>query len=266
MKRITAGFALAALAIAACGVDSGGIDLPDDGDTPILQVKSEGGFAPVEFILGQGPTYTLLANGRLISEGPVIAIHPGPLVPNYQVATINDDQMRSVLDMVSKIGLLEMIDEFDDTNTRTVADATTEVVTYWDENGAHRYSVYALGLVASDAVRPETTSFQELLVLLDQLATQTSTAYVADQVQYVVGPGWNDPDFTEIQDWPLSNSDFGGWKTLPNGWRCQVQSGPVPSVFTQANSATLWSDPEGGEPLKVLVRPLLPGEELCLGN
>lgn len=270
MRRITSGLLFVAVGLAACGVPGGSIALPTDGDTPVLQVRSEGGFAPVEFILSQGPRYTLLADGRLISEGPVIEIYPGPLVPNYQVTNINPDQMRSVLDLIEAMGLPDMVDEYDDTNTSTVADANTEVVTYWDDDGAHKYSVYALGLVDVSEMRPPTASFQELIELLDELASSgSSISYTASQVQYVVGVGFTDPDFPDVRDWPLDNEDFLGWKTLPNGWMCQVRSGAVPAVFADATSTTQWTHPDesvDAEPFKILVRPLLPGEETCFGN
>ena len=266
MKRITAGLALAAMTLSACGVDAGGIDLPGKDASPVLQVRSEGGFAPVEFVLGRGPRYTLLADGRLIYEGPVIAIHPGPLVPNYQVAPVNDDQMREVLAAVERMGLPAMTEEADDTAASRVADATTEVVTYWDDDGTHRYSVYALGIDIDLPRPPETEAFADLLVLLDQIAASGSAgAYEADQVQYVVGPGFADLS-SDLRDWPLPNADFSGWKTLPNGWMCQVQPGAVPAVFDDATVETQWTHPETGEPMKLLVRPLLPGEEICFGN
>ncbi len=266
MKRMTVGLLAAALAISAC-VAGDGIALPEEDGSPLLQVRSEGGFAPIEFILGHGPRYTLLTDGRLISEGPVPAIYPGPLVPNYQVTTIDEDQMRSVLDLVEAIGLPDMIDTFDDVNTNTVADATTEIVTYWDAGGSHRYSVYALGLIDNPSVRPETASFQNLVNLLDQLASQgESTGYVADRVQYVAGPGFSDPDFAEVLGWPLDNEDFDSWAMLPNGWACLVLGGEVPGLFFEADNATLWTNPEGGDDLKLLVRPLLPGEEACFSG
>ena len=263
MNRITTAVLVAAMTVSACGVDVGGIDLPGDDDSPVLQVRSEGGFAPVDFILGQGPRYTLLGDGRLIYEGPVIAIFPGPLLPNYQVTTITDDQMRSVLDAIERMRLPEMTDQIDDSANSRVADATTEVVTYWDDSGAHRYSVYALGIDLDLPRRAETQAFADLLVLLDQLAASGSSGfYTADQVQYVVGPGFADLS-SDLRDWPLANSDFAGWKTLPNGWMCQVQPGAIPSVFNGATVETQWAHPETGEPLKLLVRPLLPGEEPC---
>ena len=267
MKQLRTGLLLVAVTISACAIDAGGIDLPGKDDSPVLQVQSEGGFAPVEFVLGRGPRYTLLADGRLISEGPVIAIFPGPLVPNYQVVSISDDQMRSVLEAVDRMGLPEMTNEMDDSAASRVADATTEVVTYWDDAGVHRYSVYALGIDIDVPRRAETQAFGDLLNLLDQLVASGNDPgpYVADQVQYVAGPGFADLS-SDLREWPLANSDFSGWKTLPNGWMCQVQPGTVPAVFDDATVETQWAHPETGEPMKLLVRPRLPGEEICFGN
>ena len=107
-RKIVALVVAVSLGLTACGVETGGVELPTDPDASVVQVRSEDGFAPVEWVLGRGPTYTLLADGRLISEGPVIAIYPGPLLPNYLVGQINVDQMNSVLELVDKIGLPEM--------------------------------------------------------------------------------------------------------------------------------------------------------------
>lgn len=266
MKKLTLGLLAAVLAISACGVDgSQQIELPDNPNTAVLQVRSDGGFAPVEWILSRGPRFTLLADGRLIHEGPTITIYPGPLLPNYQVVTITDDQMASVLSLVQEIGLPDMADEKDDTNAQTVADATTEVVTYWDEAGSHTYSVYALGLVPNPTSR-STAAFAELLNLLDELSFQGDAApYEAERVQVIAGFGFVDPDFQNVRDWPLDNTDVEDWTEFPNGWTCKVFGPEMLDSFTDANQATQWSNPVG-DPLTLLVRPLHPGEEPCFGN
>src|SRR3970040_1350886 len=58
-----------------------------------------------ELTRGRGPTYTLLADGRLIFDGPVIAIYPGPLLPNYQIARLGEEQLDEILALVERIGL-----------------------------------------------------------------------------------------------------------------------------------------------------------------
>lgn len=268
MRRRTLGLlALASFVLTACGGDSGKAERPADPDAPLLQVRSEGGFAPIEMVLGRGPTYTLLADGRLIHSGPVIAIYPGPLLPNYLVIQINDDQMNTVLELIDEIGLPDMVEERDEENGENVADATTEVVTYWDAEGAyHRYYVYALG-IDPNPPNPSTKAFSELLVVLDQLAASgEAVAYEAERAQVIAGAGFADPDFLDIRDWPLEDTDFSDWETLPNQWTCKAYGPDILDTFSDASQNTQWTHPDpmmDAPPFTLLVRPLHPGEPDC---
>ena len=248
--------------VAACGggdIDGGAVG----DDEALLQITSEGGFAPVEFALANGPRYTLLGDGRLIYQGLTTLEYPGQLVPPFMVATLDSNQMGAVLAMVDDIGLPDIDDEVDDEAMNMVADATTEVVTFWDENGAHRLAVYALCLEESPSARNE--AFLELIQTFDQFTAETpAEPYVADQVRVIAGPGAVDPEFEDVRPWPLPDTDFSDWETLPNGWHCQVVEGAVPDAFESATQATTWEHPDGtSEPLLLLVRPLLPGEPDC---
>jgi hypothetical protein len=71
-----------------------------------------------------------------------------------------------------------------------------------------------------------------------------------------------DPEFEDTRDWRLESSDLSTWQELPNGWLCMTTDGPVPDVFDDATQATTWVHPERGQ-MKLLVRPLLPGEPDC---
>lgn len=267
MKGKTIGLlAATALVIAACGQEPG-IGAPDDPDAPVLQVRSEGGFAPVELVLGRGPTYTLLADGRLLYQGPSIAVYPGPLVPHYQVSQISEAQMDSVLGLVEEMGLPGMVDERDDEHGQTVADATTEVVTYWDSDGEHRYSVYALGIDPNPA-NPATEGFAELMVLLDELtAASDAGVFEPDRVQVIAGPGFNQSD-TELLEWPFADTDLNDWDSLPNGWQCKVHDPDILDSFEGVLQNAVWShpDPANGDILTLLVRPLHPGEPDCFDS
>lgn len=266
MRRRAFGLALAVgLTIAACGDPDRSAELPADADQPVIQVTSEGGFAPVEYILAQGPRYTLLADGRLISEGPQIAIYPGPLLPNYMVTQVNEDQMNTVLDLVDEMGLADIEEEIDDSLASMVADATTEVVTYWDLEGTtHRYGVYALGLEPLED--PASMALADLLVVLDQLAASEAVSYEGERVRVVGGMGFTDPDFVDIREWPLPETDFSDWTAYPNGWMCQVYRSDVLPAFEDASQVTQWTPPgdnAGSAPLSLVVRPLHPGEPDC---
>ncbi|HEU4894222.1 MAG TPA: hypothetical protein VFT85_00165 [Acidimicrobiia bacterium] len=247
--------------VAACG--GAGDDVGVGDDEAVLQITSEGGFAPVEFALANGPRYTLLGDGRLVYQGYVTLEYPGRLVPLYQVATLDSNQMRAVLAMVDDIGLPDIEDETDDDAMNMVADATTEVVTFWDENGVHRLAVYALGIEESPSERNQ--AFLELIQTFDQFTAEApAEPYVAEQLRVVAGPGTVDPQFEDTRPWPLPDTDFSDWETLPNGWHCRVIDGPTPDDFESATQATTWEHPDGvSEPLLLLVRPLVPGEPDC---
>ena len=113
MKRYIILILALALVVAACGGDEAG-----DGSTTtsttlpptkagerILEVRFEGGFAPVEFLFSQTPRFTLFGDGRLVFEGPTAAIFPGPLLPNLQVVDIGVEGLSDVLSAVAASGL-----------------------------------------------------------------------------------------------------------------------------------------------------------------
>ena len=265
MKRTTGLLLAAIVTLSACGSPST-VQLPSDPDAPVLQIRSEGGFAPVEWILGRGPSYTLLGDGRLIHQGPTIAIFPGPLLPNYLVSQLNEDQMNTVLDLIERIGLPNMDRVVDDSQNSFVADATTEVVTYWDENGEHSFGVYALGIEPNPS-DSRVAAFADLLVVMDQLAFQGDSAqFEPDRVRITAGVGFVDPEFEDVRTWPLGKTDFSGWFEYPNGWTCKVFGPEVLDLFVDATQSTTWLHPDpmmDAPSFKLLVRPLHPGEPDC---
>ena len=247
------------LVVVAC---SGGGSVGIDDDEPVLQIVSEGGFLPVEVSLNNGPRYTLLGDGSLIYQGAQTLEYPGRLVPPYMVATLDDNQLNAILAMVDDIGLPDIDDEIDDSAASSVADASTDVVTFWDENGVHRYGVYALGVQESPTER--NAAFLELIQTLDQFVGQADAGpFVAERVRVIAGEGFVDPEFEDVKGWPLEG-DLSGWELLPNDWQCTVIHGPVPAIFDGATQATTWEHPDGiSDPLTLLVRPLHPGEPDC---
>jgi hypothetical protein len=255
--------ALAALAVvmSACGGNSGGVDIADD--EPVLRISAEGGFLPVEVSLNTGPRYTLLGDGSLIYQGVQTLEFPGRLVPPYMVARLDDNQLNAILAMVEDIGLSEIDHEVDNSAQEFVADASTEVITYWDEAGEHRYEVYALGLEESPSER--NAAFLDLIETLDRFTAEApAEPYVADRARVVAGEGFVDPEFEDIRAWPLEGTDLSEWVTLANGWQCTVIDGPVPTVFEEATQTTTWEHPDGtSDALLLLVRPLHPGEPDC---
>lgn len=252
---------LFALVLTACGGDSGvGVD-PDE---PVIQIRYEGGFVPMEMAMNTGPTYTILGDGRLIYPGAITMQYPGPLyVPNW-VAQLGESQMTAVLAMVNRIGVPDIVDETDDSAMNVVADASTTVITFWDEEGEHRYAVYALGFEESPSA--ENQAFSELVETLGQFTAEApSEPYEPEQVRIIAGPANIDPAFVDTRPWPLDDDDLSTWSETPNGWHCKDFDASVLDSLGAANQATTWEHPDGtSDPLTFLVRQLHPGEADCL--
>lgn len=272
IKVLVATFIIGALALSACG--SGEVlDQPDVSKSSVLfQVSSEGGFVPVEWNLGRGPTFTLTDDRRLVFPGVTTLEYPGKLIPNYQVGHLSDEQFAEVRRLLDEMDLGSVTDEHDG-SVVNVADASTEVIRYWDDEGVHRYSVYALGI--TDEPRSErTAAFSELFEYLHEIsATIDAEEYQPQQIRVVAGPDYEgqDPQFIDIRAWPLEGEnpeDWAEFATIAEDqvWTCKVFEGSVAETFSEATQATRWMHPtESGDAqnFNLLVRPLHPGEEGC---
>ncbi|MGF1616922.1 MAG: hypothetical protein ACFCU2_03835 [Acidimicrobiia bacterium] len=258
-----------ALLLPACG--SGEVLGPPDstpGD-PLLQIHSEGGFVPVEWNLGNGPTFTVTNGGEFVFPGVTTLEYPGRLVPSYFSGQLNDDQMARVIELLTAMGIAEIDDEHDD-SVDNVADASTEVIRFWDENGVHKYSVYALG-ITDDPASETTAAFADLVDYLHELVgTIESTEYQPERVRVVAGTyqGGFDSDFERIEDWPLEGENPDEWETFAtiaeDGWTCKAFDGTILDVFADARQTTIYTHPDdSGGQVQLLVRPLHPGEADC---
>jgi hypothetical protein len=265
--RVTALLGALALAVAACAPGTGDdIDLPNDPDAIVLQVRYEGGFAPIEYLLAAGPQYTLLADGRLIHEGPVVASYPGPLVGGYLVTQLDEKAMDAILDLVVDVGLPNIDFEYDDSAADRVMDAGNAVATYWDDQGKHVYSVYALGL-GDFSSRRSTKALDDLVALLKHLTVVgASTPYEPARIQVLAGIGLTNPEFDDVRDWPLTDTGLSSWTPVAESWVCRTYGPEVLDLFADATEVTRWRQPDsatGAESLTLLVRPLHPGEPDC---
>jgi hypothetical protein len=267
MRRTIGVAAAALLVVAACGSGEQGIVVPSDPDAPVLQLRSEGGLAPIEASLSSGPTYTLLADGRLIHQGPVIEIYPGPLLPNTQVTQATEEQMGEILDLIEAVGLPDMVAERDDSAAHTIADGTTEILTYWDAEGAHTYSVYALWMHPDPG--PTTAAAIDLVEAVSEASySGISEEYIGDRVRVTLGVSTvvPEPGFEDIRPWPLPGEDPATWEQLENGFSCTVLGPEAFEPFRDATQLTQWlhPDPMMDAPLFMLsVRALHPGEPDC---
>lgn len=266
MRNITAGVALLAAVASACTAPSGSgtttTVVPPD--AVVLTVAWEGGFVPVEFLVGRGPRYVLLADGRLVLEGPVPTIYPGPLLPSYVVTRLDEATMERVGELVDEIGFAGF-DELRNTDAAArVADAATDVVTWFDANGPHVFAVYALGLVETSD--PRVASLAELVRTLERAASSgESEPYEGDRLIVHVAAGAGDPEFPDTRPWPLPDPPGALGPTDFDGWECAVYEGEEAQrlihLFSDATQVTTWT--HDGVEHRILARPLLPGETGC---
>ncbi len=273
--RASAIVASVALLLAACG--SNEVVTPPNGpegdpDAPLIQIRSVGGFAPITAMLGQGPTYTVTWGGQLITLGPSVDSFPGELVPLYLEADLTEEQEAEISRLIDEMGIADITEEHDN-SVINVADATTEVIVYWDDAGTHRYSVYALGL-SDQTVPARTQSFSELIEFLGSITgTLDTSAYEPKSVQIIAGAyyGGFDPELEDLRPWPLDGEDPDEWDlytTIGEDqiWTCKTFGSEVLTTFADATQTTTWVHPSplvDAQNLQLLVRPLHPGEPGC---
>lgn len=267
MKHALVLLTVVSVTFAACdGEQSAETTTPDDPDAVVLTVTSEGGFVPVEFNLDRMPRHVLTADRSLYNQGPTTEEFPGPILPNVQVTTVDEDTYREVMDLVDGLGLADIEERVDDTGSDRIADASTEFITYYDDDGAHRYGFYALGMAGGGSTDRLLAS--EIVEILDQATlTGDSRTYQPERLQVAAGPPMEvDEANRTIEEWPLAIS-FTEMEEWGMGWRCTGFTGPEVSelveVFFSANQATVWE--EGDDRFAIRARPLLPGETAC-GN
>lgn len=270
MRRTLITALVAALIVAACGGGSGlesELKLRDDPGSVLLMVKDEGGFVPIEFLVGQGPRLVVMRDGTVITPGPMIEIYPGPMLASYQQSQLDEEMLLFVLEELDALDFAAIDREVNDEAANSVADAPTTVVTFFNQDGAHIFSVYALG-IGSQVSDARVGILANLVDRISQASFGvTSSPYEWDAIQVMAGIGQNppDPEFSTTRPWPLPVSFDEMSETTGFGWRCASFEGAdaetLLTEFQQANQLTLWDD--GTAEYQLAVRPLFSGEEPC---
>ena len=281
MKRHATSLALISLLLAACGTTSGAATTvaatTDTTPVPttlpaaeeaVLVVEDVGGFVPIEFALGRGPRYVLTSDGRLIFQGPMIEIFPQPLWPNYQVRQLTDEELDLVMDSILATGIDQITDEVDDNSANIIADASTTVITYNDEQGSHRFEVYALDI--GEGQSEQVQRLAGLVRVLDGVASAEGEVaeLEPERVQVIAQEAVPTGDeFEQVVEFPIDD-DPASWGDLEGqqGIKCASFEGEDAEAlvegFKEANAATLFE--AGDTTWRVYPRPLLPGEEPCV--
>jgi hypothetical protein len=249
-------------------------ELPDDGAALVLRVEYVGGFVTPATLASRLPSYSLYADGRLITDGPIEMIYPGPALPNVQMQQLDAARVQALADRALAAG----VGETTDLGSPSIADMPSTRFTLTTAEGTVVREVYALtdeGLrddAAETGLTEEQvagrTRLRELLSALFDVGQQPPPVapYVPEAVAAVAVP-WIDPEDDLAhpeQPWPgpeLPGEAAGG----PLDVGCVVATGgqaaAVLAAAATANAATPWVS--GGTRWSVAFRPLLPDESGC---
>ncbi|MCW2533440.1 MAG: hypothetical protein JWP62_3010 [Blastococcus sp.] len=267
------------LGLAACG-ERGGTGAPAPATTVVpaaaeglvLRVEYTGGFISPSVLVSRLPIVSVYADGRVISEGPVAAIHPGPALPNVLEGQIDQGAVQDLVNRAMAAGVAETAD----LGSPPVADAPSTRFTVVTASDTYVREVYALwetpageGTAGGVSAEQEAAraKLSELLTALTDAAAGESQAYEADAVAAIASP-WLDPEDGLEQPqvaWPgpaLPGEPTGG----PPDVGCVTATGDQAQALLaaagSANSATPWVTADDTR-WSVIFRPLLPDESGC---
>ena len=282
MRTLVVAVIVIALLASACGRGGngprdGGIDHPTGSDELVLRVEIVGGFVPVDYTLRALPGMSLYGDGRLVVEGPVIEIYPGPALPNLQVTRLSEEGVEAILGAARAAGLTDgdatydypCVEDAGTTRFTVVADGRTSVV-----------SAYALGFEdgggcggdVDTGARAALADFQAKLGGLRGWLPDGSIGreetYVPTEMRVYVQSYRGEPELPQPPiEWPLEPGldAFGeAVEVLPEA-RCGLVSGEdLSSVLADAagaNQLTPWTT--GTREFALVFRPLLPDEHGC---
>ncbi|WP_285686996.1 hypothetical protein [Actinoplanes sp. NBRC 103695] len=274
--------ALALIALSACArTDAGGGSGDDAGAAPsssapetaaglVLRMTQEGGFVPAERIVGRIPEVSVYSDGRVITEGPVPAIYPGPAMPNLQVTTISPDEVAGLAKKAQDAG----VRTGSDLGQPNVADAPNTRIDVIVDGATQSVSVAALGM--EQANDPRLTPAQrearaKLSAFIDKVrefgASAQSKPYAAEKIAALAQPYVKQDDGLPGAFAPVAwtGPALPGEFLNPNvKIGCVIADGPAVLAATQqakANQQTPWTS--GKEQFRITFRPLLPDEAGC---
>jgi hypothetical protein len=269
-----------ALLLATCGADdsevttgeppppAGGDQRAADSDAVVLSITDVGGFVRPDRTFTNEPRLLVTSDGRLIQNGPVIAIYPGPLLPNLLQRSITEAGIQRLIDLADEHGLLG-----DVTYTRpdNIADAADTVVTITGDGATFEHRAYALGL-GGGPDGGETDAARARLFDFVVAATDLTSDPAADEIgpeepyrsdSYLIrasgaenaGPTGDAPIDIEptLVDWP-SDAPV---RLAASAECAEVPTNRIARMFEDANQLTRFVD--DGVAYSLAVTPLVPG-------
>ena len=246
---------------------------PGGDDALVLRVAAAGGFVPPDQLVGRLPQTSVYADGRVIFNGPVPAIYPGPALPNLQWGTLSPAALQQLLDKAVAAG----VKPGTDFGQPGVADAPTTEVTV--VTAAGEQTVGAVALREARADDPKLTKAQQqarkkLTGFLDELDAATTKLTTGQPQPYQpkilaalvqpYTPRDDEPGRPLTVEWPgpaLPGEPLGPQQQLT----CVIATGEqleaVLGAAAKATATTPWVS--AGNSWSLLLRPLLPDETGC---
>jgi hypothetical protein len=264
------------------GGDDPTIDHPTGADELILRLEQGGGFVPVEYNLRNFPGVSIYGDGRMIVQGPVIEIYPGPALPNLQVTRLTEDAIQAILAEAEAAGLLGPDASYD---YPCVTDLPTTTFSVNADGATHTTSAYALGFADGGmstgqcegvdvAAREELLDFSTKLghvrgwLPAGSFSDEEPFAPSALRVYVTKYRGAGEPELEQPEVvWPLDTAldRFGEPDVNLQDYRCGVVEGQdLDALLPEAQAAnerTPWVS--GGATYGLVFRPLLPDESGC---
>ncbi|GAA4610290.1 hypothetical protein BJY16_007767 [Actinoplanes octamycinicus] len=237
--------------------------------TVLVRIAQEGGFVPTSYRYGRLPDVTVYADGRVISNGPVPAIAPGPALPNLQVLRITPERAAQWAADAIAAGVKTGADlgapgvaDIPDTVITATSGGTTQTVRV---TALHQAQPTDPNLSASQqAARKKLAGYvDELTALTTETGSPAPDAYVPDSLAALAQDyvATDDGLKQQPQDWP--GPALPGAELSPGtGLYCVSVSGAEKdklwAAAGKANMRTPWVS--GGKQWQVTFRPLLPDE------
>jgi hypothetical protein len=238
------------------------------GDQLVLRVAHVGGLAGNKGQLGKVPDVSVYADGRVITQGPQIAIYPGPTLPNLQVQMASPATVDALVAKGEDLG-----GTLGDLGKPGVSDGQTTRITI---NGK---TIEAYALTEGQPSDPALTAAQraaraKLAAFADQLTSlptakgmpaaqpYQATAVAAFATPYVKST--EAPIAPPVTAWP--GPALPGEPVQAGGSQGCVsaageQAAAVLKAAAGANQLTPWKS--GTANWSVVFRPLLPDETTC---
>lgn len=251
--------------------------LPTEAGVLVLQVAATGGFVTPPMLAARLPLISVYTDGRVITEGPVPAIYPGPAWPNVQVRQVHPADVQEMADRALAAG----VGGTADLGTPPIADATSTRFTLVTAEGRHVREVYALREAAgfpgpggewdSGLTADQEAARAALSDLLDALTAVPGIGgdvpYQPAAVAAIVSP-WIDLD-EELSSpqlpWPgpaLPGEPTGRPPDVSCVTATGAQAQSLRDAARSASSLTPWVTADGAR-WSVTFRPLLPHESDC---